>query len=495
LSLWAFFAWKARSAIMRLGTRDGFWYVNAVPYTMVISPSNTPDYDNGSGPWYANDKAVYDASYAAPPSWFGALDNALAGEIMPGERAMWGNLMPAIAYAVRHEVAGAREAYARLTGSSNFAALRNAFNLRPVWAVQPAGYVPPPPVAPVPVPAPVAGDPAWLAGRALGEWFEIPGTAGAGGSPVDAYNGFAFNEATNEILIAAAGGHFDSYDNRVVALRITDPVPVWRQLAAPSAAVRQNSAYYEDGKPTSRHLYSTCHHIAQLNRVMLFGVRGAYGAAYSFNTVDAFNLASNTWDPAGSHADMPAGVGAVVIRGSGEVWSTGLGRWSPVTKAWTQPITKRNQDPLRSPIAHDSLRNQLFSLQWADGMGYGTPALFASRVPLSGNEQISVSFAPSAALDTFIEEKPTYAGMDYDVANDRFLFYCGIGETAGRVYVVKPNAGNVWDMSLLALAGSARPAATPHNGVHNRFRYVPALRGFLLMANAKSNLYFIRTSA
>jgi hypothetical protein len=93
----------------------------------------------------------------------------LAGEIMPGERAMWGNLIPAIAYAVRHGVPGAQAAYARLQGASNWKDLRAAFNQRPVWAVQPAtgATVTPPPPPPV---GPVTGAPAWLTGKQVGEW-------------------------------------------------------------------------------------------------------------------------------------------------------------------------------------------------------------------------------------------------------------------------------------------------------------------------------------
>ena len=493
----AFFAWKAKSVIMRLGTSEGFWFINAVPYTLFISPTNMPDYDKGSGPWYPTDKAVYDATYLKLPTWFGSLDNTLAGEIMPGERSMWGNLMPAISYAVRHEVAGAREAYARLTGASNFKAMCDAFNQRPVWSVQPPGYAAPAVPAVPPAPEPTNGDPAWMTGKALGEWIEIPGTSGAGGSGVHAFSGFAFNEASNEILIAAAGGHLDSFDNRVVSMRITDRAPVWRQLAAPSAVVRMDTAYYADGLPASRHLYSSIHYVPQLNRVMLFGCRATYGNAYGFNVVDGFDLASNTWDPAGTHADLPAGnLGAVLVRGTGELWTTDLARWSPVTKAWTNPITKRTADLVRSPIAHDSRRQQLFSLQWADGMGYSAPGVFATRIPLAGNEQFSVSFAAGAALDSFIAEQPNMAGMDYDAPNDQFLFYSGRDGAAGRIYGVKPNAGNVWELSLLPLSGTSRPPATPIAGVHSRFRYVPALRGFLLMpATGNSNMYFIRTSA
>ena len=50
-------------------------------------------------------------------------------------------------------------------------------------------------------------------------------------------------------------------------------------------------------------------------------------------------------------------------------------------------------------------------------------------------------------------------------------------------------------MSLLSLgAGSATPADPGVGGVNNRFRYVAALGGFVLLANEGSDLYFLPTS-
>jgi hypothetical protein len=395
---------------------------------------------------------------------------------------------------VRHGVPGALDAYNRMVGASNWAALRDAFNEHPVWAVQPARMV----SVPMPVPATPAtttGMPAWMAGAAVNQWIEIPGTGGAGGSAVFAYSGFAYNDLTNEILIAAAGGHSDSSDNRVVSLRLNVDAPVWTQRMASSTITPYDVPYYPDGKPISRHLYSSLHYVPQVNRVMLFGVTGATGNAYSFDTVDGFNLDTNTWDPAGTWASTPFGErGSVVVRATGEVWTNNLSRWSPATRAWTKPITTRTNDQIRWPIAHDSRRNQLFTLNWADGMGYSNQAMYATVVPCNGSVQTSIAFKPSGAVDSFIADKPTYSAMDYDPDNDRFLFYCGQGAGAGRVYVVTPNAGTTWDMSLLPISGSKLPPPTPDSGVHNRFRYVPSLRGFVLMASTPSNLFFIRTA-
>ncbi|WP_132575746.1 hypothetical protein [Roseateles saccharophilus] len=475
----AFFRWKARSAVMRLGPASGFWYVNAAQYTVSISPVRVPDFQGGKGPWYPTDAAVYAATYASAPSWFGSVEGRLAGEIMPGDRAAWGNLATALAYAVRHGVSGAVAAYQRLTTASNYPALRDAFHGAPVWSVAPARITP-----------------AWMAGKPVGEWFEIPGTAGAGGAAVEAYSGMAINELTSEILIAAAGGHNDSADNRVVSLSLAADTPSWTQRQAPSTSFARDVDYYSDGKPTSRHIYSSLHFVPQVNRLILFGVRAAYGAAVNFPRVDAFNLDTNKWDAKGSFVDMPVGVyGAGQIRATGEVISNGLKKWSPVDRKWTDLVTSTKGDRVRWPVAFDSRRGQLFCLQWGDGQGYDPFRLFASRVPLGSDQQITVSFNSSPALTQWLADKPAYAAMDYDPDNDRFLFYAGQGDAAGRVYLIQPNDGDTWDMGILR-AGSVRVPGSPSggSGMQNRMRYVPALRGIVLLARSSANLYFLRTA-
>lgn len=89
--------------------------------------------------------------------------------------------------------------------------------------------------------------------------------------------------------------------------------------------------------------------------------------------------------------------------------------------------------------------------------------------------------------------KPTYSAMDYDPINDRFLFYNGQGTSAGRIYVITPNDGNEWEMSILPLAdGSALPEAVTSSGINRRFLYVPGLNVFVCMPLSQSNIWFIR---
>lgn len=135
----AFFAYNAQQIIGRLGPSTGWWYINAAVYNVPLAPADQPNWDAGTGPWYANHKAAYEAWKALEPStWLGTTEGALAGEIMPGAQSFWGNLQPAISYAVRHGVTGAAAAYSRMTSASNWASLVAQFNTIPVWSVRSA---------------------------------------------------------------------------------------------------------------------------------------------------------------------------------------------------------------------------------------------------------------------------------------------------------------------------------------------------------------------
>ncbi len=342
------------------------------------------------------------------------------------------------------------------------------------------------------------GEPNWLAGKPRDAWFAIPGTKGAGGAKVDAYCGMTVKEGACEIIIAAAGGHAAWFDNRVVSIDLGSDAPAWLQRHAPSPKTPNDVPYNPDGLPAARHTYQSIFYVPATDRVMLFGCRFTHPGAHEFPTVDGFNLKTNTWDPAGTYPDIPSGGGYGVVQDSatGDIWTQGLKKWCAASNTWSSPITKLAQPGVRFPYAYDSRRGQLFGLNCGDGQGYGDLAVVAAvRVPVKGKESLGVTFNPGTALEQLKKDKPVYAGMDYDPDNDRFLFYCGIGAAAGRIYVIKPNDGNVWDMDLYAFApGSKPPPPTGEAGTNNRFRYLPRFKGFVLLANAAADLCFIRTS-
>ncbi|WP_420474444.1 hypothetical protein [Noviherbaspirillum sp. ST9] len=131
-----FFAWKARSIVGRLGgtAPTDYLYCDAAPYTIAIAPTDTPDYTNGTGPWFADWGQAYAATMGAPNS---GVAGDLRGGNFPAATSYWGNLQPAIAYAVEHNIPGALDAYKRMTSAGNWPTLANNMNAAPVWSVRP----------------------------------------------------------------------------------------------------------------------------------------------------------------------------------------------------------------------------------------------------------------------------------------------------------------------------------------------------------------------
>lgn len=356
---------------------------------------------------------------------------------------------------------------------------------------------------------PFTNTPAWLAGKKLNEWFQIPGTSGAGGTAVYAYSGMALKASTSEIIVALAGGHGDSSDNRVSSIRLDQDTPTWVQRMKPSTQVVKDVAYYPDGKPSARHTYYTTHFVAQVDRLMVIGAQFVYGTPPSFPTVDGFNMNTNTWDPKGTWADLAGGYGKAQNSVTGDVWSASgltISKWSAATR--TQTVTHQfNNTYLAMQNAWDPVRNQLLSIGFGDGWGYGNyPALNAYTVPADGSNATPLTFNPSPGLTQFLADAPVSASFEYDPVNDRFLYFDGRGDGAfgdsadgGRIFVITPNATTVWDVSILALgSGTSNPPRSSDTGIYSRLRYVPALKGFVYLFaptyNVATDLYFIKTA-
>jgi hypothetical protein len=132
----AFVAWKYKAVVGRLGASgtDQFSYRYAAQYNVNVAPSNSADWANGSGPWYPSWGAVA-RSMGIPTS--GNLGEPLESGYPDTGTAYWGNLMPAISYAVDHGATGATEAWTRINAASNFPTQANDYNDNPVWGVIP----------------------------------------------------------------------------------------------------------------------------------------------------------------------------------------------------------------------------------------------------------------------------------------------------------------------------------------------------------------------
>lgn len=341
-----------------------------------------------------------------------------------------------------------------------------------------------------------APGPTWAAAAPLNAWMEIPGTSGAGGTQIESYSGWA-KLPNGKIAIALAGGHTDGTKNSVAVIDLLANAPAWVEVSPQSPTHTYEVAYEADGKPTSAHTYYSTIYVPQRNRLMRFG---AYGVSLSgnthFPTVDGFNLATNTWDPAGTYPNIsPAGYyGAAINPNTGDILLTGGAKLYNPTTGVTSAVSIGSINAPRAPWVWDPVRNQFFGLCYGDNQEYSLNlGICAAKVVGSTMSQITI--AASSAATQFASDIPFYAALEHDPANDCFLFYTGSRNgTAGRVYKITPNNTTVWDMSIFSYgSGGITPAQTVLSGIMNKFSYIPELKGIAMMATKNTNLYFLRT--
>ena len=139
VKLTEFFAWKAQSIVGRFGGAGAnqYLYRDAALYTIAVAPSNTADWINGTGPWFTDWGALYDATFAQQGAPGARVEGGMRGGNFPEATSYWGNLQPALAYAVEHGVAGAQASYDRMVAASNWSAIASSFNSAPEWSVRP----------------------------------------------------------------------------------------------------------------------------------------------------------------------------------------------------------------------------------------------------------------------------------------------------------------------------------------------------------------------
>lgn len=539
----AFFAWKARSVIGRLGgTASTEWlYRDAALYNFVVATVDQPDWLGGTGPWASDWGVLYQATLGQPNP---GQNGSLRGGNFPGGTSYWGNLLPAIAYAVRHAVPGAAQAYARLTGADNWAQLTSTFNKEPVWGVSavvttpgqsttPPVVVVPPSPAPSPTPSspppappppatqtpgspaeaptpPVVAQPAWLRDAAVWQWLPITGTAlssvepsirplGNSGSPskIETWCGATLKRKGSVYMLGAAGGHADYGGNEVDALDLLADRPAWEQWRAPTAnADIVNAAqFYLDNRPAATHTYYATQFIDRLNRMVVFasgGLNGPFPAAplaYPYTGTSrsaSFDVTRRDWDAPDYIAQYP---------GTGDPTACLCVRHPLTGDVY---YARNSGDGLYRWLSAANRWDRLGNLprsNWYAGAAIDTVRnrmLLVGRydpsppmvLGLDGSTQ-PVSFGGLGADALTLSG---YPGVVYDELNDLFIVAFNgsaaieiLTVRASDLYVAKPDLGGV------------QPSKRP-NGIQNSLQYVPQLKGVVIANSYRGDVYFMRTS-
>jgi hypothetical protein len=140
-----FFQWTGQWIVGRLGaigdaTSYGYNAAGRESSVTIANSSTAAPWVNNQGPWLASWGEAFQLTTGASnttnttPS-LGSFDRN--NGYFPDATSYWGNLQPAISYAVDLGVTGAVAAYARMTNAPNWSQFVSATQTAPVWAVRP----------------------------------------------------------------------------------------------------------------------------------------------------------------------------------------------------------------------------------------------------------------------------------------------------------------------------------------------------------------------
>lgn len=341
--------------------------------------------------------------------------------------------------------------------------------------------------------------PSWRNGLPLGVFSSISGTGSMSGlnasagvlqATIDDYNGLV--AAGNSIYTAANGGHNNSSQNKVCKIDLwpsSGLAPAWTVLDNGSASAGFEVAYNSDGRPASRHTGYNLQYVPQLNRIMAVTAWAYWGTGnYNDSFIDGFNLATNTWDAAGTWAKLfPTGVSfgpvqsCAVDPATGDCFVSGapyqgqsLWRWQRSSNTWsrwaawnaTAPTDEYLTDWYNRASMVDTLRNRL--------MGF---------IDIAGSNKFQMlDLAVPAVRTLYLSQQISnfqYPGLVHDLDNDRYVIAAGAG-----VWAVNPTTGVTTSIATV----------TPGvNGTYTRLLYMQGLGGIVYLPTFASTIQFMPT--
>jgi hypothetical protein len=352
--------------------------------------------------------------------------------------------------------------------------------------------------------------PVWRKAMKPWQWAHIEGTDLASAVPdpavpgslrarINAWNGIAADAGTGQLYSADNGGHADYAGNEVYAIDLMSERPRWKVLRAPTPPAdilksdytrKIYNDYYRDGRPASTHTYYALQFLPSRHAIFLFGRGSMWGTGNEASwKTDAFSLAQNDWQPAGTWPDVDESrrnVPAASIcknPDTDDVYvaaPAGIVRFDPKSgkfdaiSRWLDNATAVST----RPCAVDTRRDRIVYFGDAyhrpdGGLTCDIKRGLLSRIRFEG---------PSA--EEVAKGKSNYAW--YDADSDRFLLKTG---DAGKVFAI--DAETFVATPLDTAGGDRVPDAM--NGVQNRWQRLPVLGGYAYYPRAGSGIWFLAT--
>jgi hypothetical protein len=433
-----------------------------------------------------------------------ALDNTLHGtsgsDPVTGATSFWANLLPAIALAVDHGIAGAQACWYRLTGTTNWLTLRNAtdvtnssrtFANSPMFGIQPRDVLTS--LLATMTSGTWASVNQTLSGVAYGNVLvsnpnaagspdsatiaaDIKGTTGPSAIP-NSWGGACFDTTASRLLIWG-GGHSDYHGNEVYAFNC--PTLTWSRLTAPDDPVALGyagtSGILPNGNPASRHTYDGLVYIAPTNTMRSVGGAGADSGSAGSAIVWDFNLTTKTWSQQGSfnstaqdsvaHIDPTSGILFAGPQGGDFQWLNG--------STWTNIDQSTGNDGHQTGACKPG--DRLFFV--GNGLCY---TAILSTTPIVG----SAFTSHTTTGDQTIQNTP-FPGLQWHNPSGKFVAWNGNGSGGGtaNLWILDP-ATFAWTVHTPNAANIVTPTAAAFNSsgptTLGRFQYLPTYNCFILI--------------
>ncbi len=314
---------------------------------------------------------------------------------------------------------------------------------------------------------------------------------------------YAGNLGTYGSLLVFGGGHGGYLGNEVYAFDIAQGA--WSRLTDPANPPDCNLATSSmaDNSPCSAHMYEALEYSPVTSEFVKLGsssdAHTVLGTAY----VHALDVNTGNWRRG---AKMPTWEGTASDDGEGAttawdskrnvIWWHGswrayatsnktLRKYNPVTDTWTEyPGVNVNID---AAMAYDAQRDILVI---NDGRSNNRVVAFDLSTANPTSHTLNTTGDTSAQQSSAI-------GFDWDSTAKVFVAWMG----GSQVYTLSPPASGDWRTGtwtwtrVNAASGNQHSPAKNSRGTYGRFRYVPALNGFIVVNTTTGPTYMYRLTA
>jgi len=503
--------YKGIVGILGSGIDGNFCYTKASSYNLTISSSTNGD----ATTWFPTWKEIMSASFPASTSCSTTLEGESGSNPALASTGYWGNLLPALAYAVDHGAVGADDAYSRLTNSSNWSAIENSgFENVPNWGIVPRKFFKKSssnldmPSTPEPPPTPTSIDPPLslpiIDIPGLG-WSQVPNTklasvCASDPSPsystssncralITAWGGAAADTKRNR-LVLFGGGHADYDGNELYAYDLSMKKMIQLNDPTPLLSGATGTGTYADGRPASRHTYGGITYSEHNDKMSLFGGSIPYNGDMLREvwTLDFLKFYSNPnsalpWKKLTN--DIALGV---------NYGGTPFSAYDPVTKLVYLIDSGNGTYSLNTDSDEIKVLNNSSSFpdyhytmvvdpinQFVYAFGYNNVKRMSIKNG-STHEWVDILTSFGSSCNGIAAEASP--GVTYDSKNKKIVAWNG----GTSVYIIEPLTLNC---SIKNFSGTA-PGPQQDSGTFNRFSYFPTFDYFVLINHPDLDVYILK---